>query len=39
VKLKEEELNNALWRIRFGRGYEPVVTETTEWTIRCTRGI
>jgi hypothetical protein len=29
--LKEEALDHALWRTRFGRGYEPVVRQTTEW--------
>jgi len=24
-KLKEEELDRTLWRVRFGRGYGPVV--------------
>jgi hypothetical protein len=27
-KLKEEALDNALWRTRFGRGYGPVVRQT-----------
>jgi hypothetical protein len=29
-KLKEEALDRTLWRTRFGRGYEPVVRQTTE---------
>ena len=29
-KLKESALDCTLWRIRFGRGYGPVVRETTE---------
>jgi hypothetical protein len=29
-KLKEEALNRTLWRTRFGRGYGPVVRQTTE---------
>jgi hypothetical protein len=29
-KLKEEALYRTLWRIRFGRGYRPVVRPTTE---------
>jgi hypothetical protein len=29
-KLKEEELDLTLWRSRFGRGYGPVVSQTTE---------
>jgi hypothetical protein len=28
--LKEEALDRALWRIRFGRGRGPVVRQTTE---------
>jgi hypothetical protein len=28
-KLKEEALNRTLWRIRFGRGYGPVVRQNT----------
>jgi hypothetical protein len=30
-KLKEEALDRTLWRTRFGRGYGPVVRQTTEW--------
>jgi hypothetical protein len=29
-KLKEEALDCNLWRTRFGRGYGPVVRQTTE---------
>jgi hypothetical protein len=29
-KLKENALDGTLWRIRFGRGYGPVVGEATE---------
>jgi hypothetical protein len=29
-KLKEEALDRTLWRTRFGRGYGPVVRQTTE---------
>jgi hypothetical protein len=29
-KLKEEALDHALWRTRFGRGYGPVVRQNTE---------
>jgi hypothetical protein len=29
-KLKEEALDRNLWRTRFGRGYGPVVRQTTE---------
>jgi hypothetical protein len=29
-KLKEEALDLTLWRTRFGRGYGPVVRQTTE---------
>jgi hypothetical protein len=28
-KLKEEALDYSLWRTRFGRGYGPVVEQTT----------
>jgi hypothetical protein len=31
LKLKEEALDRTLWRTRFGRGYGPVVRQTTEW--------
>jgi len=30
-KLKEETLARALWRTRFGRGYGPVIRQTTNW--------
>jgi hypothetical protein len=30
-KLKEEALDRTLWRTRSGRGYGPVVRQTTEW--------
>jgi hypothetical protein len=30
-KLKEEVLDRTLWRTRFGRGYGPVIRQTTEW--------
>jgi hypothetical protein len=29
-KLKEEAVNHSLWRTCFGRGYRPVVRQTTE---------
>jgi hypothetical protein len=29
-KFKEEALDRTLWRTRFGRGYVPVVRQTTE---------
>jgi hypothetical protein len=29
-KLKEEALDHSLWRARFGRGYGPVIRQTTE---------
>jgi hypothetical protein len=29
-KLKEEALDRTMWRTRFGRGYGPVVRQTTE---------
>jgi hypothetical protein len=28
--LKEEALDRTLWRTRFGRGYGPVIKQTTE---------
>jgi hypothetical protein len=31
LKLKAEALDRTLWRTRFGRGYGPVVRQTTEW--------
>jgi hypothetical protein len=30
LKLKEEALDRTLWRTRLGRGYGPVVRQTTE---------
>jgi hypothetical protein len=30
-KLKEEGLDQTVWRTRFERGYGPVVRQTTEW--------
>jgi hypothetical protein len=32
--LKEEALDRILWVTRFGRGYGPVVRQTTEWMIK-----
>jgi hypothetical protein len=29
--LKEETLDHTLWRVRFGRGFGPVVRQNTEW--------
>ena len=29
-KLKEEALDHTLWRTHFGKGYKPVVRQTTE---------
>jgi hypothetical protein len=29
--LKEEALDRSMWRARFGRGFGPVVRQTTEW--------
>ena len=29
--LKEEALDRNMWRDRFGRGFEPVVRQTTGW--------
>jgi hypothetical protein len=31
LKLKEEALDRTLWRTPFGKGYGPVVWQTTEW--------
>jgi hypothetical protein len=31
--LKEEALDRNLWRTHFGRGYGPVVRQTTEWEL------
>jgi hypothetical protein len=31
LKLKEEALDRTLWQTLFGRGYGPVVRQTTEW--------
>jgi len=28
--LKEEALDRTIWRARFGRGFEPVVRQTTK---------
>jgi hypothetical protein len=30
ISLKEEALDRTQWKIRFGRGYGPVVRQTTE---------
>jgi hypothetical protein len=38
-KLKEEALDHTLWRTRFGRGYGPVVRQTTEWMNEWRRAI
>jgi len=29
--LKEEALDRTMWRARFGRGFGPVVRQTTKW--------
>jgi hypothetical protein len=29
--LKEEALHRIMWRARFGRGFGPVVRQTTKW--------
>jgi len=29
--LKEEALYRTMWRARFGRGFGPVIRQTTEW--------
>jgi hypothetical protein len=31
--LKEEALDHAMWRARFGRGLRPVIRQTTKWWI------
>jgi hypothetical protein len=31
--LKEEALDRTMWRARFGRGFGPVVRQTTKWII------
>jgi hypothetical protein len=33
--LKEEALGRTTWRARFGRGFGPVVGQTTEWMSKC----
>jgi hypothetical protein len=30
-KLKDESLDSTQWRISFGRGYGPVIRQTTGW--------
>jgi hypothetical protein len=30
-RLKEEALGRTMWRARFGRGFGPVVRQTTKW--------
>ena len=34
--LKEEALDRTMWSARFGRGFGPVVRQTTELDERCT---
>jgi hypothetical protein len=34
-KLKEEALDRTLWRTHFGRGYGPVVRQTTDYYWTC----
>jgi hypothetical protein len=35
-QLKEEALDRTKWRARFGRGFGPVVRQTTKWmTVVC----
>jgi hypothetical protein len=29
--LKEEALDRTMWRVRFGRGFGPVVRQTAKW--------
>jgi hypothetical protein len=36
-ELEEEALDRPLWRTRFGRGYRPVVRQTTEGTMLSTQ--
>jgi hypothetical protein len=31
--LKEEALDRSQWKSRFGRGYGPVIKQTTEWIL------
>ena len=31
LQLKEEALDRSMWRARFGRGFGPVVRQTTKW--------
>jgi hypothetical protein len=33
--LKEEALDLTMWRAGFGRGFGPVVRQTTEWMNAC----
>jgi len=33
--LKEEALDRTIWRARFGRGFGPVVRQTTKWMNEC----
>ena len=33
--LKEESLDRTMWRARFGRGFGPVVRQTTKWMNEC----
>jgi hypothetical protein len=35
--LKEETLDRTMWRACFGRGFGPVVRQTTKWMNRCVR--
>jgi hypothetical protein len=34
-KFKEESLDRALWRTRFGEGYGSFVRQLTEWMVDC----
>ena len=34
-QLKEEALDRTMWRARFGRGFGPVVRQTTKWMNEC----
>ena len=35
--LKEEALGRSMWRARFGRGFGPVLRQTTKWMNDCLR--
>ena len=35
--LKDEAVDRTVWRNRFGRGFGPVVRQTTEWQTLCSK--